>query len=56
MSEPIYADADIRRRRSDRVPLGRLGRSEDVAAVVLFLLSTDSAATTGALIPVDAAG
>jgi NAD(P)-dependent dehydrogenase (short-subunit alcohol dehydrogenase family) len=30
--------------------------ADKIAEVVLFLLSTDSAATTGALIPVDAAG
>jgi NAD(P)-dependent dehydrogenase (short-subunit alcohol dehydrogenase family) len=39
MSEPIYADPEIRQLRAARVPLGRLGRGDDVAAVVLFLLS-----------------
>ena len=31
MSEPIYADPDIRERRAGRVPLGRLGRADEVA-------------------------
>ncbi|MEZ5142674.1 MAG: SDR family NAD(P)-dependent oxidoreductase [Acidimicrobiales bacterium] len=53
MSEPIYADPDIRRRRSSRVPLGRLGRSDDVAAVVLFLLSEAAAYVTGTELLVD---
>ena len=53
MSEPIYADPDIRQRRSDRVPLGRLGRSDDVAAVVLFLLSEAAGYVTGTEVLVD---
>lgn len=53
MSEPIYADADIRRRRSGRVPLGRLGRGDDVAAVVLFLLSDAAGYVTGTELLVD---
>ena len=43
MSEPIYADPDIRARRAGRVPLGRLGRAEEVASTVMFLLSDDAA-------------
>lgn len=53
MSEPIYADRDIRRRRSSRVPLGRLGHGDDVAAVVLFLLSDAAAYVTGTELLVD---
>jgi NAD(P)-dependent dehydrogenase (short-subunit alcohol dehydrogenase family) len=53
MSEPIYADDDIRERRSSRVPLGRLGTAEDVAAVVLFLLSDAAAYVTGTELLVD---
>lgn len=53
MSEPIYADPDIRQRRSERVPLGRLGQSDDVAGVVLFLLSDAAAYVTGTELLVD---
>ncbi len=53
MSGPIYADPDIRRRRSAAVPLGRLGTAGDVAAVVLFLLSDEAAYVTGAELLVD---
>ncbi len=53
MSEPIYADDDIRRRRTARVPVGRLGSDADVAAVVLFLLSDDAGYVTGTELLVD---
>jgi NAD(P)-dependent dehydrogenase (short-subunit alcohol dehydrogenase family) len=53
MSQPIYADPDVRRRRSARVPLGRLGRSDDVASVVLFLLSDAARYVSGTEILVD---
>jgi NAD(P)-dependent dehydrogenase (short-subunit alcohol dehydrogenase family) len=37
MSEPIYADPGIRAAREGKVPLGRLGRADDIADVVAFL-------------------
>ena len=53
MSTAIYADDDIRRRRAARVPLGRLGTGEDVAAAVLFLLSDEAAYINGTELVVD---
>ena len=53
MSAPIYADADIRARREGRVPLGRLGRADDVVGAVLWLLSDAAAYVTGQELLVD---
>jgi len=53
MSEPIYADGEIRRQRAGRVPLGRLGTAQDIAGAVLFLLSDDAAYITGTELLVD---
>jgi NAD(P)-dependent dehydrogenase (short-subunit alcohol dehydrogenase family) len=53
MSDAIYADPDIRRRREARVPLGRLGTAEDVAAAVLFLASEQAGYITGQVVAVD---
>jgi len=53
MSEPIYADGDIRRQREARVPLGRLGTAQDVADAVLFLLSDEAAYINGTELLVD---
>lgn len=53
MSEPIYADPEFRERRGSKVPLGRLGTADDVAAVVLFLASSGAAYITGQNLLVD---
>lgn len=53
MSEPIYADADIRQRRSERVPLQRLGQASDIAHAVLFLLSDAASYINGTELVVD---
>jgi len=53
MSEPLYADPATRRARSSKVPLGRLGSADDVASMVLFLISSEAAYVTGQNIVVD---
>lgn len=47
--DPVAAEALV----SDRVPLGRLGRPEDVAGAVVFLASPESGFITGAVLPAD---
>lgn len=53
MSEPVYADPDVRRRRAARVPAGRLGTPADVAAAVVFLLSDAAGYINGVELLVD---
>ncbi len=53
MSEPIYADPATRAARESKVPLGRLGTSDDIAAAVRFLASADAAYITGQNLVVD---
>jgi 3alpha(or 20beta)-hydroxysteroid dehydrogenase len=48
------ADPDIVRRGMTRmIPMGRYGEPEEIAAVVLFLISDASSFMTGAAVPVD---
>ncbi len=53
MSEPIYADPVVRRQRTSRVPLQRLGNPEDIAAAVMYLISDAAGYLTGQTIVVD---
>jgi len=53
MSAAIYADPETRQARESKVPLGRLGRPEDVAEAVLFLASDAAAYVTGQNLLVD---
>jgi NAD(P)-dependent dehydrogenase (short-subunit alcohol dehydrogenase family) len=53
MSEPIYNDAEIRELRQSKVPMNRLGRAEEVAAAVMFLVSDAASYITGQTISVD---
>lgn len=46
-------DTDARAAELARVPMGRLGQPDDIAAAVHFLLSDQAAYITGAVLPVD---
>ena len=47
------APGDIKRTLEGRIPLGRFGRIDEIADVVLFLISPASSYTTGAIVVVD---
>ncbi|MFZ9042959.1 MAG: SDR family NAD(P)-dependent oxidoreductase [Ilumatobacteraceae bacterium] len=53
MSEPIYADAETRRARESKVPLGRLGTASDIADAVLFMASDRASYIHGQVVTVD---
>jgi len=45
--------AEVRAEHLDAIPLGRLGRAEELADVVTFLCSTRASFVTGTLVRVD---
>ena len=47
LTEPIYRDADVLRRRQEAVPLGRIGTPEDVARAIVHLAGPEAAYATG---------
>jgi NAD(P)-dependent dehydrogenase (short-subunit alcohol dehydrogenase family) len=53
MTEQAPDPAGLRSRIAAAVPMGRLGRVDDVCAAVRFLASDDSAYLSGAVIPLD---
>jgi len=53
MTRPFLADPSFRAGVLERIPLGRLGSVEDVAAAVVFLASPAAALVTGASLLVD---
>lgn len=48
-----YLDSPAMRQSVERIPLGRMGFPEDIAAATLFLLSPAAAYINGVLLPVD---
>ena len=53
MTAPYLADAEFRADVERRIPLGRLGRVEDVTAAVVYLTSDAAALVTGTSLLVD---
>jgi NAD(P)-dependent dehydrogenase (short-subunit alcohol dehydrogenase family) len=53
MTAPFLADAEFRADVERRIPLGRLGRVEDVTGAVVYLASEASALVTGTSLLVD---
>jgi meso-butanediol dehydrogenase/(S,S)-butanediol dehydrogenase/diacetyl reductase len=53
LAAALLANEKIAREYRERIPMGRVGRAEEVASVVAFLASDDAAYVTGAAIVVD---
>ena len=53
MTKPLLEDETLREDTLSRIPLGRLGRVEDVTGAVLFLASPAAVLITGASLLVD---
>jgi NAD(P)-dependent dehydrogenase (short-subunit alcohol dehydrogenase family) len=53
MTAAGYDDKDRRAQREAVIPLGRLGRAEDVANAILFLIGPQAAHITGIDVLVD---
>ncbi|MCS6947868.1 MAG: glucose 1-dehydrogenase [Steroidobacteraceae bacterium] len=53
MTEPFFANAQFRDAVLERIPLGRIGRVEEVVAAVVFLASPAASLITGASLLVD---
>jgi NAD(P)-dependent dehydrogenase (short-subunit alcohol dehydrogenase family) len=47
------SEAEALRRMEERIPLGRLAKPEEVAAIVVFLASDPASYLTGTIIPMD---
>ncbi len=53
MLDLVYPTPEARTRRRDAIPMGRLGRMEDVAKGVLFLASDEASYMTGSELVID---
>jgi NAD(P)-dependent dehydrogenase (short-subunit alcohol dehydrogenase family) len=53
MLEELMSDPDRRQRRLVHIPMGRLGRAEELAKAALFLASDESSFMTGAQLVID---
>ena len=53
LNREVLADEAVRTGIVEATPLKRLGSGEDVAALVVYLMSDESSWVTGTLLPVD---
>lgn len=53
LTEPVYQDPEVLARREALVPLGRIGRAEDIGAAVAYLSSPAAGYVTGQNLVVD---
>lgn len=53
LTDRVYSDPEIRKRRSANIPLRRVGVPEDIAAAIAFLAGPDARYITGANLTVD---
>ena len=53
MLHSAMPDPEVLRRRMERVPLGRMGRVDEIVTLVLYLASDDSAWVTGSEMVID---
>jgi len=51
--DPYFVDPKVRRRFSERVPIGRMGVPDDVVNLCLYLASDESSFLTGSVIVID---
>jgi len=53
LAGPLLSSDAVRAAYEEAVPMGRVGRPEEIASVVAFLASDDASYLTGAILPVD---
>lgn len=53
LTEAVYANAELAQRRAELVPLGRIGKPEEIASIAVFLASPDSSYITGQVLVAD---
>jgi cyclopentanol dehydrogenase len=56
MLHGIWSDPAVLQRRLSRIPMGRLGKVDEVVAGVMFLASDESSYTTGTELTIDGGG